>query len=481
MGSATAVTFGCFAVRRGSLASAAASVQAAGRHRGHPDGDHRGTNCGYTQAAIPRRPGHDEQANGKNGKEDARGHACTVAGERAFVQPIGMPATRTVRGMRRFLVLFAAVTMLLIAALPAAAAQPHTRVVGGQPAAMPDMPWVVFVEADLGNSNAWSCGGTIVGTHFVLTAAHCVIDKGQAIKPGQISGVAGRADLQTADGTEFDVVRIAVNPTYDRTRANEGGPGDAALLWTSVDLPYTPLPLATTADAPYYAAGVIARIAGWGLTSTAGASTDVLMTASVPIVSDQECSTSDQVSIGEAQSMVCAGFAAGGVDTCQGDSGGPLTVLNGAGSPILAGVVSWGYECASAGRPGLYTRVAAFIPWITPLLTGDEAAWKAATDQSPPRVRLSRARMGAKSTARFTYRILGEVGPTRETITIRRTRGGTVLRRLTTKVAVNAPGTSQSVSWRVPTALNYGAYVWCLTSKDAYGNTSALQCAPFTV
>ena len=274
---------------------------------------------------------------------------------------------------------------------------------------------------------------------------------------------------------------IAVNPAYNRTRGSDGGPGDAALLWTSVDLPYPALPLATTADAPFYAAGVIARIAGWGLTSSAGASTDVLMTATVPIVSDAECASSDQVSMVEAQAMVCAGFAAGGIDSCQGDSGGPLTVLNAAGTTILAGVVSWGYECAAAGRPGLYTRAATLTTWITPLLAGDQAAWNASSDQVPPRVRMTRARMDGRSYVKFAYRILGETGPTRETITIRRSRGGTVLKRLSTKAAINAPGKQSIVSWRVPNALPYGAYVWCLTSKDVSGNTSALQCAPFTI
>ncbi len=371
--------------------------------------------------------------------------------------------------------------MLLAFALPAQGASRQTRIVGGQPAASADLPWLVYLEADLGSSNAWSCGGTIVGVHFVLTAAHCVMDKGSVIRPGQISGVAGRADLRTKDGTEFDIIRIAVNPTYNRSRSIEGGPGDAALLWTSADLPYTPLPLATPADAPSYAAGAIAGIAGWGLTSSAGASTDVLMAAAVPIVSDAECAASDQVSLVEAQSMVCAGYAAGGVDSCQGDSGGPLTVLNSAGGTILAGVVSWGYECAAAGRPGLYTRVATLGGWLAPLLTGDEAAWVAATDQAAPRVRLAAARMATNGRVRFSYRILGETGPTRETITIRRTQRGTVLRRLLTKAAINPVGTPSTVVWSVPRSLADGRYVWCLTSKDASGSTSALQCAPLRI
>ena len=79
---------------------------------------------------------------------------------------------------------------------------------------------------------------------------------------------------------------------------------------------------------------------------------------------------------------------------------------------------------------------------------------------------------------RFRYRVLGETGKTRETITVRRTRGGTVLRRLTTKAAVNPPGVTY-VKWRIPSGFA-GAYVWCLTSKDESGNVSELRCAPLT-
>ncbi|MDP2013779.1 MAG: trypsin-like serine protease, partial [Actinomycetota bacterium] len=59
---------------------------------------------------------------------------------------------------------------------------------------------------------------------------------------------------------------------------------------------------------------------------------------------------------------VCAGSPTGAVDTCQGDSGGPLVVS--APVPTLAGVVSFGTECAKAGYPGLYTRLTTFLPWL---------------------------------------------------------------------------------------------------------------------
>merc|ERR1712130_1004432 len=63
------------------------------------------------------------------------------------------------------------------------------------------------------------------------------------------------------------------------------------------------------------------------------------------------------------ESMLCAGYMAGGKDSCVGDSGGPMICVED-NRPVLRGVVSWGYKCAARNFPGVYARVSTSVSWI---------------------------------------------------------------------------------------------------------------------
>merc|ERR1712037_618482 len=102
----------------------------------------------------------------------------------------------------------------------------------------------------------------------------------------------------------------------------------------------------------------ICTVSGWGTTSEGGSLARVLQKVDVPVVSDEHCRDSyGQSDITE--SMICAGLDQGGKDSCQGDSGGPFMCGN-----QLSGVVSWGYGCAEAGYPGVYTQTSYFVDWV---------------------------------------------------------------------------------------------------------------------
>ena len=59
------------------------------------------------------------------------------------------------------------------------------------------------------------------------------------------------------------------------------------------------------------------------------------------------------------------------LDTCQGDSGGPLMVFTASRQWVIAGVTSYGKDCAAPPYAGVYTRVAAYLNWIKSLNVTD--------------------------------------------------------------------------------------------------------------
>ena len=82
----------------------------------------------------------------------------------------------------------------------------------------------------------------------------------------------------------------------------------------------------------------------------------------VPAITNAQCNSAYGGSI--TDSMICAGYpGVGGKDACQGDSGGPF-VCNDGGKAIVAGTVSWGFGCADANYPGVYSRTTAALDWI---------------------------------------------------------------------------------------------------------------------
>ena len=240
---------------------------------------------------------------------------------------------------------------------------PSNAIVGGGNASAGEYPWMAAVY--LGNPNGGQfCGGTLVRPTVVLTAAHCILGL-----PGPvISGVlVGRLTLNGTGGDMIPAAGFVIHPGW--------APGAntfdiAAIKLTRPPLApagATPLPWATSADASFFAAGDTATVTGWGATSEGGSGSNTLKEATVPIVSDADCS---EAYIIVASQHLCAGYPQGGTDTCQGDSGGPLMVRNGAGNFILAGITSFGNGCARAGFPGVYTEVAGMTAFITAMTTG---------------------------------------------------------------------------------------------------------------
>lgn len=104
------------------------------------------------------------------------------------------------------------------------------------------------------------------------------------------------------------------------------------------------------------------KIGGWGVTNFSSIVPSLtLQVAEVPVVDYDECEASYlKINQPLSDNMFCAGYMdEGGVDACVGDSGGPIVV-----DGVVAGIVSWGHDCAEPKFPGVYTVVANFLKWI---------------------------------------------------------------------------------------------------------------------
>nr|XP_031539930.1 transmembrane protease serine 11B-like protein [Vicugna pacos] len=105
-------------------------------------------------------------------------------------------------------------------------------------------------------------------------------------------------------------------------------------------------------------------VTGWGALSYDGEYPVLLQKAPVKIIDTNTCNAKEAYNGMVQDTMLCAGYMEGNIDACQGDSGGPLVHPNSRNIWYLVGIVSWGVECGTINKPGVYTRVTAYRNWI---------------------------------------------------------------------------------------------------------------------
>ncbi|MGH2837510.1 MAG: serine protease, partial [Thermoleophilaceae bacterium] len=163
---------------------------------------------------------------------------------------------------------------------------------------------------------------------------------------------------KVGEGEQVPVSSVTITPDYLGLFNSRN---DLSILTLSEASSHAPTQVAAASERSIWDPGTLATIAGWGNTSADGEEfPDTLQKAQVPITTDEYCESAYPEEDGwdfDPETMVCAGYPEGGVDTCQGDSGGPL-FADGAAARRVVGVTSWGNGCAQEGFPGVYARVA---------------------------------------------------------------------------------------------------------------------------
>nr|AAA40124.1 acrosin [Mus musculus] len=249
--------------------------------------------------------------------------------------------------------------------------QAGTRIVSGQSAHVGAWPWMVSLQIFTShNSRRYhACGGSLLNSHWVLTAAHCFDNKKKVYDWRLVFGAQeieyGRNKPVKEPQEERYVQKIVIHEKYNVV--TEGN--DIALL--KVTPPVTCGNFIGPCCLPHFKAGPPRNtphlLRDWvGIHKReAPRPSPVLMEARVDLIDLDLCNSTQWYNGRVTSTNVCAGYPEGKIDTCQGDSGGPLMCRDNARQPLCGrGDHELGGRLCRAKRPGVYTATWDYLDWI---------------------------------------------------------------------------------------------------------------------
>jgi len=253
--------------------------------------------------------------------------------------------------------------LLVLVAFASVNARSH-YIVNGRDAVLGAYPW----QASLQYEGSHFCGGALISSEYVLTAAHCITMGPQ----GGFKVVLGLHDQKRSAGQpeEYDVESTVAHADFSMPQNGKFITNDIAII--KLAQPYNTgnafaqvIEMAEEGD--NFDDGEC-KLTGWGRLSGFGNKLpDILQEVDTTAISTASCSKlwkswMPGMSFTMEQSQICFYNGKGGA--CQGDSGGPA-ICKKDGNWVLAGVTSGGSPVCNVKKPSVYTRVSEFRDWIS--------------------------------------------------------------------------------------------------------------------
>ncbi|KAI1921067.1 hypothetical protein LOZ12_001132 [Ophidiomyces ophidiicola] len=225
------------------------------------------------------------------------------------------------------------------------------RIINGSPATLGQFPSLVSISRD----GRHTCGGVLLDSRNVLTAAHCFASNDQALVTVRAGSLKHDEGGQTA---EVQTVKRHIG-FNDATVEN-----DITILQLKTPITATPQIGYALLPAPGFDPTERSRAftGGWGATKEGSLENSPnLLFVDLQIIDRATCNAAYKKAAEPGtvtENMFCAANGQG-KDTCQRDSGGSLFQ-----DGVVIGIISWGEGCANPNFPGVYTRVSMYLDWI---------------------------------------------------------------------------------------------------------------------
>lgn len=236
--------------------------------------------------------------------------------------------------------------------------------------------WTVALDYNLPRRNGVRCGGSLINTLYVLTAAHCVYhmrEQDLTLRLGE---------WNTEQDPDCDDEYGDCNPPVQLVKVNRiiihpenwNHVHNIALLRMAQTLPehYTShiLPICMPLSRELMLDSFTNRnvsVVGWEPYCNTGTSNSYKMYAELTTISNLRCA--DELGKPLSDKQMCTKPLTGGYrDAYEVQLGGPLQIqIN--GTYHLIGIVSHGLRCGRTTLPTVYTRVTSYMNWILENIT----------------------------------------------------------------------------------------------------------------